>query len=78
VLNKGGGVLSNEKFNVNHYKSYTVNDLIYMCSMWENTSKRDIALALGKTTGALKTKANELRKSGQFEYFKSLGHTFLD
>lgn len=63
----------NPEFHENHGKPFTVKELVYMCSMWHSTKKADIAMALGRTHGTVLSKANSLRKSGEFEHFKKLG-----
>ncbi|WP_202882543.1 DNA-entry nuclease [Gracilibacillus saliphilus] len=62
----------NPDFHENHNKDWTVDELIYMCSMWDVTKKADIALALGRTHASVLTQADKLRKSGDFEYYKKL------
>lgn len=63
----------NPQFHENHGRKFSEDDLIYMCSMWDSTKKEDIALALGKTYGSVITKAYYLRKTGQFNYYKTIG-----
>jgi len=63
----------NPEFHENHGKPFTVNDLIFLCSSWDAMKKADIAMALGRTHGTVLSKAYDLRKSGQFEYYKNLG-----
>lgn len=63
----------NPEFHENRGKPWTVDESIYLCSSWDGMKKADISLALGRTHGSVLNKAHELRKSGQFEYFKRLG-----
>ena len=63
----------NPEFHENYGKAFTKDDLIYMCSMWDSMKKVDIAMALGKTHGAVLSKVYELRKNGLFDYYKKLG-----
>lgn len=65
----------NPEFHENHNKPFTTNDLIYLCSNYETMDKATIALALGRTHSTILSKAYQLRKAGQFEYYKSLGKT---
>lgn len=65
----------NPEFHENHGKPFTVQELIYMCSMWASTKKADIAAALGRTHGTVLSKAYDLRKSGEFEYYRLLGNS---
>ncbi len=61
------------EFHENHGKEYTVQELIYMCSMWNYMKKADISAALGRTHGSVLSKAYYLREKGEFEYFRKLG-----
>ena len=63
----------NPEFHENHGKPWRVNELIYMCSMWEGTKKATIAAALGRTHGTVLSKANQLRRSGEFYKYKEMG-----
>lgn len=62
----------NPEFHENHGKPFTVSDLVYLCGMYDSMKKADIAMALGRTHATVLSKANELRKSGQFEFYKNL------
>lgn len=61
------------EFHENHGKPWKKEDLIYMCSVWEGTQKADIAAALGRTHGTVLSKANQLRRSGEFDIYKEMG-----
>ncbi|MFJ5716566.1 DNA-entry nuclease [Neobacillus sp. NPDC093127] len=64
----------NPEFHENHGKPFTVKELAFLCSSWEGMKKADIAMALGRTHGTVLSKAYELKRKGQFEYFKKRGH----
>lgn len=76
-----GRMRYNEEFCENHNKLYTLDDLIYMCSVWDTMSKAEIAMALGKTHGSVLTKKNTLKhtyfdkekKITLFDHYKKLG-----
>lgn len=61
------------EFHTNHFKLWTVSELVYLCSSWDGMKKADIALALGRTHGTVLDRAYHLRKSGDFEHYKKLG-----
>ena len=61
------------EYHENRGKPFTTCDLAYMCSMWESMKKQDIALALGRTHGAVLSMADRLRKSSQFDQYKKRG-----
>lgn len=61
------------EYHENYYVKFTEDDLIYLCSMYDNTTKANIAAALGKTPNAILGKAHTLRKRGLFEHYKNLG-----
>lgn len=63
----------NPEYHDNHGKPFSRDDLIYMCCMWDSMKKADIAAALGKTHGAVLTKAYLLRKKRSFNYYRRLG-----
>lgn len=67
-----GRMRYNPQHHENHGKSYTEDDLIYICSMWDSMKKTDIAAALGKTLGSVMNKVYYLKKQGKFEYYKNL------
>lgn len=64
------------EFHENYGKTYTKDDLVYMCSMWDFMKKADIAMALGKTIGSILSKKYNLKKIGLFNYYKNLGKKY--
>lgn len=71
--NSHGRMKYHPDYHENHGKPFTVKELSYMCSVWDSMKKADIALALGRTHGTVLSKAADLRKNGQFDYYRKLG-----
>ncbi|MEN1968995.1 DNA-entry nuclease [Lentibacillus sp. N15] len=63
----------NPEFHENHGNPWTVQELIYLCSSWDGMHKADIAAALGRTHSTVLSKAYELRRDGEFNYYKEMG-----
>lgn len=63
----------NPEYHENHGKRFTEEDLAYMCAVYDSGTKRDIALALGRTESTVLAKAYELRKKGLFDKYKAMG-----
>lgn len=63
------------ELHYNHKKAWKVDDLVYLCGMWERRSKemrsKDIALCLGRTLSTCSLKVSQLKKNGKFEHFAS-------
>jgi biotin operon repressor len=56
-----------------HKKAWSEEDLMYLCSMYENTKGADLALSLGRTHATVMSKVYYLRKTGLFENYKQRG-----
>lgn len=59
-------------FHENHRKPFTESVLEYMCKYWHLDEVKTMALALGKTETATSQKVCDLKKCGQFDYYKNL------
>lgn len=67
----------NPEYHTNQYSRYTEEDIIYIVSMWEkDIPKEDIAMAVGKTHGAVTGKIYLLRKANKYDYYKKLAKEF--
>lgn len=60
------------EFHFSHGNHFTESDLEYICKFYEVDHTRNLAFAIGKTEHTIRTKVNELRKSGKYEYYKNL------
>ncbi|BES66082.1 hypothetical protein SANA_25210 [Gottschalkiaceae bacterium SANA] len=56
-----------------HQKAWSEEDLMYLCSMYENTKGADLALALGRTHATILSKVYHLRKTRKFDEYKRKG-----
>lgn len=54
-----------------HYRGYTQQELMYICQWYSVASSREIALALGRTQGAILKKVAVLKEKGLFDYYKN-------
>lgn len=59
-------------FHFSHGKPFSESDLEYICKYYEVDHSRTIAFAIGKTEHTIRTKVNELKKKGLYEYYKNL------
>ena len=57
----------------NRNKSYTTDDIMFICSRWDFDKKRDIAYATGRTEASLTRLVGALKKSGEFESYRKKG-----
>ena len=67
----------NPDIHYNHRKPFTTKELAYICFFYEDMNKADMSVSLGRTHGTILAKAHELRQSGEFDYYKSLGRKML-
>lgn len=61
------------EFHPNHRKPFTEDDLEYMCKYNEVDVRQTLAFALGRTEHTIRTKIIELKRSGLYDYYKTLG-----
>lgn len=59
------------KYHTRHGKKFTEEELIYLCKFWEIDDIRDLSFGLGKTEMTLASKMSELKKNGQYEFYKA-------
>ncbi len=59
----------NSEYCDRHYRGYTLQELTYICQWYPVISSREIALALGRTQGAILKKIHDLKSSGEFDYY---------
>ncbi|HBR29107.1 MAG TPA: hypothetical protein DD734_03455 [Firmicutes bacterium] len=52
-------------------RSYTINELRFICSNWERMTKREIGIKLGRTTRGIYGLGFRLRQDGLFEHYKN-------
>ncbi|WP_052523802.1 hypothetical protein [Geobacillus kaustophilus] len=60
------------EFHHNQGKPFTESDLEYLCKFYEIDGPKSISLALGKTERTIRTKVDQLKKRGLYEYYKNL------
>ena len=59
-----------KNIHYNHNKSWSKEDLEYLCGVYEFDKKLDISLTLGRTVASVSQKVNEFRKNGKFKKYK--------
>lgn len=59
-------------YHPNHGQRFTEEELEYLCKFFEADGADGIALALGRTVKTILHKAYQLKKDGQFDYYKNL------
>jgi hypothetical protein len=67
-----GRMMYHPKFHPNHGKQFTQSDLEYLCKYYDCDHKQSLAFALGKTEHTIRSKVNQLKKCGLFDYYKNL------
>lgn len=60
------------EYHHNHGKPYTIQELAYICSMYESATRRQVSMAVGRTEGTVAQLVQILRKRNQFEFYKNL------
>lgn len=62
----------NNEFHDKHGQPWTVQELSYLCKMYSSMKKEDLSMALGRTHSTVLNKAYDLKRKGQFDYYKDL------
>jgi hypothetical protein len=60
-------------FHFNHGKSFTEEELEYICKYYEIDGSRTIGFALGRTENTIRTIIGKLIRSGKFAFYKNRG-----
>jgi len=61
-----------------HYKTFTTNELVYLCQWYGVISSRELAMALGRTQKAIYNKINKMKISGEYEFYKNIAKNRLN
>ena len=69
---KLGRMKYHPEFHFAHGEPFSESDLEYICKFYEVDHSRTISFAIGKTEHTIRSKVNQLRKSGLFEHYKNL------
>lgn len=69
---KCGRMLYHPEFHHQHKKPFTVSEMEYLCKFWDIDPRRTMSFALGRPETLLSTMVNQLKKNGEFEYWKNL------
>lgn len=72
IFDRYGRMQYHPDFHPNHGVKMTEEELEYLCKFCEVDDWRTMAFALGRTEHTLRTKVNDLKKDGRFEYYKNL------
>ncbi|TKH40310.1 DNA-entry nuclease [Paenibacillus polymyxa] len=72
TYDKLGRMQYHPDFHPNHHKPFSREELIYLCKYWGVDDRRTMSYALGRTECTLSSKVTNLKKSGKFNYYKSL------
>lgn len=62
----------NPKTDDNAFKAWHNKDQAYLCAFYHKIKKRELALALGRTYGAVCQRAKILKCQGLFNYYKKM------
>lgn len=62
----------NPELHFNHGKPYKLSELVYICKVYEVKPHGEIALEVGRTTGAVRKVVNKLKGNGQFDKYKNM------
>lgn len=69
---KSKRLMYHPEFHPNNKKSYTEEELEYLCKYWEHDHRQVMSFALGRPETTLQMKVHKLRKEGLFDYYKNL------
>jgi hypothetical protein len=59
-------------YHPNQGKSYTVKENAYLCKHYVRGHVKTLALDMGRTETSIRSRICELRRRGQFEYYKNM------
>lgn len=66
------GMKFHPDFHFNQGKLLTVSEAEYLCKFYGFDHIQTIAFALGRTEASLMCTVHQLKKNGEFEYYKNL------
>jgi len=67
-----GRMLYHPKYHPNQGKPFTESELEYICKFHEVDELRTISFAIGRTEVAINGKIMDLKRKGQYEFYKNL------
>ena len=56
-------------FHFNHGAPFTEEELEYLCKFYEVDTARSLSFALGRTERTLRTKVDQLKKTGMYQVY---------
>lgn len=69
---KFGRIIYNPELHENQGTLWSEEDMEYLCKYESIDELETVAMALGRTRGTVAEKLKNIRKNGQFEYYKNL------
>lgn len=73
MLNKQGRyIVYNPEIHDRQGQDFTISELEYLCRFIEADGSRKMSYALGRTEQVVNRKIRELKRNGQYEFFKNL------
>ncbi|TKI38696.1 DNA-entry nuclease [Bacillus mycoides] len=72
IYGKSGIMKYNEEFHSNHFKDYTVLELVYLCKHYRRGYRKQLAMDLGRTETTLSNMIYKLKKANLYEHYKNL------
>ncbi len=71
-FDKDGFLKFNPEYHENTGSHYDEEELEYLCKYVEVDGIKKMSMALGRTPHSVKQKVHDLRKIGEFEYYRTL------
>jgi hypothetical protein len=72
TFDKQGRMQYHPDFHPNHGKPFSTSDLIYLCKYHKLDGPRGIGFALGKTEQTISVRLNDLRRDGDYEFYRNI------
>ncbi|MEH6943566.1 hypothetical protein [Bacillus sp. JJ722] len=66
----------NELLHFKQSKTWSEEEMEYLCKFHESDDMQSIALSLGRTSGSVNEKLKALKKSGKYDYYKTLNENW--
>ena len=77
IYDRSGRMKYHPEFHENHGKSWTADDLEYLCKFHDTCGLNDIGFALGRPATSCATKIDYLKKQGQYEFYRNLNKYYV-
>ena len=75
---RSGRLLYHPELHENHGKTWSLDELEYLCKFHHAGELNDMSLALGRPATSITTKITYLRKQGQYDFYRKLNRYYVE